>query len=77
MDFAPLPKGRLPQRLVNGLGQVDGGMHDPGPRLAACGPCWCGRGGPVRLAIKIAPAGFLALTAGILSCRARPQCIAA
>jgi hypothetical protein len=38
--FPPLLEGNPPQGLVNGLGEVDGAMHDSGPRLSACGPCW-------------------------------------
>ena len=39
MDFTPLPKGRLPQPLVERLGQIQAGMNYPGPRLSAWGPC--------------------------------------
>jgi len=35
MDFAPLLEGRFPQALIDGLWEIDGGMHDTGPRLAA------------------------------------------
>src|SRR5262249_21612225 len=30
-DLPLLPKGRLPEPLVNGLGKVQAGVHDPGP----------------------------------------------
>ena len=36
-DFAVLPKGGLPQALINGLGQINAAVHDPGPGLAAYG----------------------------------------
>jgi hypothetical protein len=37
MDFAPLVKGDLPQRLVSGFGQVDARMLDVWSRPAASG----------------------------------------
>ena len=35
MDFPALLEGNPPQGLINGLGEVDRGMQDPGPGLAA------------------------------------------
>ena len=40
MDFAPLPEGRLPEALINGLGQVNAGVNYARPPFSASGPCW-------------------------------------
>jgi len=40
VDFGPLFEGHLPQALINGLGQIQAGVNDPGPRLSAYGLPW-------------------------------------
>jgi hypothetical protein len=46
MDFASLPKGLLPEGLIERLGQIHAGMDDSGPPLSALGLCW--RAGRLR-----------------------------
>ncbi len=71
MNFPALLEGGPPQTLVERLGQVNAGVDDSGASLAALGLPWGARGGPwglgVRLTMKTLRAGFVALTAGILS----------
>jgi hypothetical protein len=69
VDFSPLPKGRLPEALINGLRQVKAGVNDAGPPLSALGLCWCGGGsGRVRLRLGMnrSPTGFPGLLRAVL-----------
>jgi hypothetical protein len=70
VDFAPLLEGRLPQGLIENLGQIHTGVNDAGPPLSASGfpGALAARGGVLlRLGMNRSPTGFLALTEGILS----------
>ena len=62
VDFAPLSKGRLPEALVQALGQVNAGVNDSGPGCRPWGfaGALAARGGVrVRLGMNRSPTGFL------------------
>ena len=70
MHFDAFLEGRLPQGLINGLGQIQARINDPGPRLSACGLSWAAWAWGrvlVRLAMKNTPGGFLGPDRAILS----------